>query len=1009
MPPAGADTGRVAVFRTPAFAVRFALLIPCLCLLLLSGAAPAWALDPARDVDEYTIARWTMEDGLPHNLVHTIGQDADGFIWTGTWEGAARFDGRRFSQYDAGTAEGMEIEGVRAIAPDPHGGMVLSLGRVGPGIVRFRQGVWQRLPGAAGTLPDVSVLRYGPGGTLWIGTDHSLYRLDARGDLHELGNDHPQLTQERVQAILPLSGTEALVGNRHGLFRVGGDGIVDWGRRVGLPDTSVLAVQPSRWGGILVGGSAGVWRIERGQIAQVTGDRAEAMLEDRNGNLWISTLDGLRRYAQGRYEVLGERHGLMGRLAPALFEDRDGLLWVGTTNGLFRISDGPVFGIGRSAGLRDIYVRAMVERPGQGVWIGHPMGVDVWENGRIRAVPLAFDGHIDPSVLSMANARDGGLWLGTYDQGVLYLPPAAAGEPLRPRRIDEAQGLPSNHVRALLERADGSLWIGSNQGVSVYRDGRVVRHYDGKDGLPEGNVYALYDAGDGVLWIGSSNGVAALHPDGRLQVWRPKDEFPAVAAFDFLADPDGSLWIATDRGLLHWRDGRFLQFDHRHGLPNNRLFRLLEDDNGDFWLSSNRGVFRISRAALAAVESRYMARLPVEAFTHSDGLPSSQANGASSPAGWRMRDGKLWFATAAGIAVIDPDDARRQRAQAITLVIESVEADGRALPQRERHVLPADTRRVVIRFAGLNQRAPDRLRYRYRMEGFDRGWIESDNGAAHDAVYTNLPAGRLRFQVQVMNAPAEWGGQEALATRVVEFDKQAPWWLRGWAIALYAAATVLLGWGVLRLLMRGQRQSQRRLEALVEARTSELTVKNVQLEAAGEEHARLMEQLAYQARHDSLTRLANRRAGDEFLAAALEASRREGRPLCVGLMDIDHFKAVNDRYGHAFGDEVLSQVAQQTERLLGEHEGMLVARYGGEEFLVCQQWPWPVARARLEALREGIAQVAIDAPDGGSLHCTVSIGMAELQPGQDLRGLLREADERLYRAKQEGRDRLVSY
>ncbi len=979
-----------------------------LCLLVLLVGAPAWALDPARKVDEYTIARWTMEDGLPHNLVHTISQDADGYLWAGTWEGAARFDGRRFTSYDAGTVPGLEIEGVRAITPHPQGGMVLSLGRVGPGVLRFHQGRWQRLPGQAGTLPDVSVLRFGPDGALWIGTDHSLFRMAPDGRLQDIGGTHERLANERVLAILPLPDGRALVGNRRGLFRIDKGRATDWGREKGLPETSVLAIQPSRWGGILVGGGAGVWRLEDAHTQQITGERAEAMLEDRNGNLWISTLDGLRRYAQGRYETLGERNGLMGRLAPALFEDRDGLLWVGTTNGLFRIADGPVFGLDRSSGLRDIYVRAIIERPGQGIWVGHPMGVDMWHGGQSRAVPLAFDGKPDPSVLSMANGRDGGLWIGTYDQGVIHLPAAAEGAQARPWRIDEAGGLPSNHVRALLERADGSLWIGSNEGVSVYRDGRIVRHYGAGDGLPAGNVYMLYETAQGVLWIGTSNGMAMMRHDGTLQAWAPMSEFPAVAAFDFLADPDGSLWIASDRGLLHWREGVFVQFDHRQGLPNNRLFRLLEDDNGDFWVSSNRGVFRISRPALTAVENHHLARLPVEAFTHADGLPSSQANGASAPAGWLMRDGKLWFATANGIGVIDPDDARRQRSQGVTLVIEAVEADGRALPLQAEYTLAADTRRVVIRFTGLNQRASERLRYRYRMVGFDRGWIETDNGIAHDAVYTNLPAGKLRFEVQVMNAPADWSKPEGVVTRTVALDKAAPWWLRAWAVAAYVVLLGLLGWGVLLLAMRRHRHRQRRLQALVDVRTSELSDKNAQLEQAGEANARLLEQLAYQARHDPLTRLANRRAGDAFLADALEVSRREGRPLCVALLDIDHFKAVNDRYGHAFGDDVLSQVAALAEQLAGGHDEVLIARWGGEEFLVCQQLPWSVARARLETLRDGIAQASIDTPDGGTLHCTVSIGVAELEAGQDQRDLLRVADERLYRAKQQGRNRLVS-
>lgn len=979
-----------------------------LCLLALLVGAPAWALDPARQVDEYTITRWTMEDGLPHNLVHTVSQDAEGYLWAGTWEGAARFDGRRFTSYDASSAQGLEIEGVRAIAPDPQGGMVLSMGRVGPGVLRFRQGRWQRLPGRAGTLADVSVLRFGPDGALWIGTDHSVFRLDADGRLQEIDSTHARLANERVLAILPLADGNALVGNRHGLFRIHDGRASEWGSGRGLPETSVLAIQVSRWGGVLVGGSAGAWRLQHGRAEPLTSERVEAMLEDRHGNLWISTLDGLRRYAQGRYETLGERNGLMGRLAPALFEDRDGLLWVGTTNGLYRVSDGPVFGLTRSSGLRDIYVRAIIERPGQGVWIGHPMGVDVWQAGRAHAVPLAFDGKTDPSVLSMANARDGGLWIGTYDQGVIHLPVASADGKFRPSRIDEKDGLPSNHVRALLERADGALWIGSNEGVSVYRDGRIVRTLGVKDGLPDGNVYMLYETAQGALWIGTSNGMAVVRRDGSVRRWSPMSDFPAVAAFDFLADPDGSVWIASDRGLLHWHDGRFVQFDHRQGLPNNRLFRLLEDDNGDFWASSNRGVFRISRAALTAMENGHLARLPVEAFTHADGLPSSQANGATSPAGWLMRDGKLWFATANGIGVIDPDDARRQRAQSVALVVESVEADGRVLPLQRRYTLRADTRRVVIRFTGLNQRAPERLRYRYRMVGFDRGWIETDNGIAHDAVYTNLPSGKLRFEVQVMNAPADWSKPENAVTRTVELDKAAPWWSRAWALVLYAVLLVLVGWGALLLALRRQRHRQRRLEALVDARTSELSDKNAQLEQAGEANARLLTQLAHQARHDPLTRLANRRAGDAFLAEALEVSRREGRPLSVALIDIDHFKAVNDRHGHAFGDEVLSQIAALAERLAGGVEGVLIARYGGEEFLVCQQLPRSTSRARLEALREGIARAGIGTPDGDTLRCTVSIGVAELEAGQDLRDLLRVADECLYKAKQQGRNRLVS-
>lgn len=985
------------------------LLTGCCCLLaLLLGPVSAWALDASRTVDEYTLSHWSMEDGLPHNLIHHIAQDRDGYIWVGTWEGAARFNGLHFTRYESSTVPGVRIEGVRAIAAAGDGDVVLNLGRFEPGLIRFRQGQWSRLPGEAGTLAGVSCLKYGLHGELWIGTDSSLFRLDGQGRLDEVGA-HPLLRGERVLAVLPLPGDEVLVGNRHGLFRIAGGQVSDWGRAIGLPETTVLGLAQSRQGGLLVGGSGGVWRVEDGQVTRISAQRAEAMLEDRDGNLWISTLDGLVRHSHGRVEILGERHGLKGRLAPSLFEDRDGLLWVGTTNGLFRISDGPVFGIDRSAGLRDGYVRTLVQKDDRSVWIGHPMGVDVWRNGRMEKVPLAGEGQGDPSVLSMALAGDGGLWLGTYDQGVLYLPPTDAGAMPVPVRIDDHRGLPSNHVRALLERGDGELWIGSNLGVSVYRDGRMLRHYGAGEGMPAGNVYALREDRHGVLWIGTSNGMAALDADGRVRAWLPGKGYPAVAAFDFHDDTDGNLWIASDRGLLKLRGDGFLHLDYRHGLPNDTLFRILDDGLGSFWITSNRGVFRISRAALAAMEKGHMQRLPVELFTQADGIPSSQANGASSPAGWRMRDGRLWFAMSEGLAVIDPNNARRQRGQQISLAIESLELDGQALPWASDYAIPASTRRLVIHFSGLNMRAPDKLRYRYRLHGFDADWIEMGSDASAGAVYTNLPPGELRFEVQAMNAPANWNERQHVQARTLTLQVTAPWWLRPWFLVLCALAVMAMGWVMAWLLTRRQRQQRRRLEQLIDSRTRELTAKNNELERASSEREDLLRQLAHQAHHDSLTRLANRRAGDEFLQRALQDYRREGRPLCVALMDIDRFKLINDRHGHGFGDEVLARIAEVAGQVMGEDAGVFTARYGGEEFLLCQQdVPWPAALQKLERLCREIAALSLVAPDGTTLACTVSMGVAELQPGQDARALMRVADERLYKAKQTGRDRIVA-
>ncbi|MFT3754784.1 MAG: diguanylate cyclase [Pseudoxanthomonas sp.] len=571
------------------------------------------------------------------------------------------------------------------------------------------------------------------------------------------------------------------------------------------------------------------------------------------------------------------------------------------------------------------------------------------------------------------------------------------------QRIDRKQGLPSQQVRALLEEAGGELWVGTSNGLAHYRNGSLQRVYGREDGLSGAFVRALHRSPDGVLWIGTPEGLSTLTADGALRTGEPG--FPAIGVFDFLGDADGTLWIASDHGLLRWREGRLHHYDRAAGMPRDTLFRILDDGNGYLWLSSNHGIFRVARSEFDQIDGGRRERLSVETFDYSDGMPGSQANGSGMSAGWRMRDGRLWFPTANGVAVIDPAIAERQRALVAPLVIESVRVDGTALPQQAVYDLSASSHRLQIRYAGLSLREPGKLRYRYRMQGFEHDWNETDNIA--EAIYTNLPPGRFRFQVQATRAPGDWRDATAPSQAELVFERKVPWWLQPWFFALVVVGVTLLAFWLYRLGERQMLRKKQHLERLVEDRTQELNEKNQALEQASQERERLLRCLAWQASRDELTNLPNRREAEHHLQQHLQQASAAATPLALALLDIDDFKRINDEYGHEAGDEMLRQIGQLL--VDSSQSDVFAARLGGEEFLLVAHGLEPVqARTVFERIRRQIGWLEVPA-NGKLVRCTASVGMACLgDDGRSRRELMTLADRRLYQAKNAGRDRLVA-
>jgi diguanylate cyclase (GGDEF)-like protein len=983
--------------------------------LLLAGL-PGWAHALAaeqRPLDQYNLEVWTTREGLPHNTINAITQSADGYLWLGTWEGVVRYSGLRFQNFDYNAGTGMLDSGVRALAIEATGGLLVAGSR--GSIVRRAEGRWEPMPTAPALV--TAVLR-DRSGRLWAGTENGgLMRVDANGT-REHFSVSPETGGGSVYALAEDALGRIWVGTSRGLMRAQDDRLLPApDKQAALGERPVLSLLLGPQGHLLVGTEQGLFTSRQPIAAAADPDLGfdaieptlakasiSRLLLDRQGQLWIGTVSqGLYRRSGDVLDAMDTRSGLPNNRVLALFEDREDNLWVGTNGGLVRLGAAPFSTLSRRHGLADDFVRSVLELPDGGLLVGTSRGLSRINGHGVQPWPSAAAGALsDLSVLSLApSAR--GVWLGSYHQGALRVEDAGVAE-----RIDGASGLPSNEVRAILENTRGELWIGTTQGLALRKDG-ALKIFGRSEGLPGEYIVALFEDSEGALWVGTGTGLGRIR-SGQVETIALGRELGIESVFAIHEDlRAGALWLATDRGLLRWRrsDGQIAAVGHAAGLPFEKFFAVLQDAAGDLWLTGNRGVLRLpSAAAHAYADGSSSEPVPFEHFNEADGMASAQCNGGSAPAAVRRADDSLWIATAQGVAYIKPARLHDFAEQAPPVVIESVLVDGQALPLNSRLDLPAGTSRIEIGFTGLAFVMPQRVRYRYRLQGFDEDWVE--RGEQRSAVFTNLGPGHYSLEVQAAHPNGPWSEQ------VARIDLQiAPHlWQRPWAWLMLAAVAAFAVHGLLQRRLRRAHRNELRLADLVEQRTADLRLQAQRLQQADLEKNELMQQLRQQAdaferqaREDALTGLANRRALDELLAYEFARAGRSEQPLCVALIDLDHFKRINDELSHAAGDAVLKAVAERMRGLCREID--TVARWGGEEFaLLLPNTRLSDALAVCERVRAGVERLELDAIAPG-LRTTISIGIASHEGHADYDRMLSQADAALYAAKQSGRNRVA--
>jgi diguanylate cyclase (GGDEF)-like protein len=1013
---------------------KLAVLVGGLFGFLAVGSAPAGADSPWHNFADPVFVHTDTRE-LPDAAVMSVAQDGAGFIWIGTQGGLARFDGYHVRSFLPNPSDPKALPDgyLRTLLADPNGG--LWVGSSSNGLVRFDEAsetfhTWRPDPaGRTGpTSQSVDALLQSPDGTLWIGGDGGLSRMDTRTQSFA-----PVRLAERgpppvVWSLLMDRAGTLWAGTQAGLFeRPAGAGAF---RRVPLLDGTHPA-SPAVYG----------------------------IFEDHAGTLWAGSVNAIFGIDRSRRNVRVLRTSLDDRasLAPgqqwSITEIVPGMLWVGTdaaisivdtrTGDVRRVDADPQNPSGLSGGR----VVHFLHGDSGMVYIANHVGGLLEYNPLSRGlyqVPstqprIGFETEGAVALAAMPNDR---LWVGGF-RGRLA--------DLQPRRLSSAAMHMPNRaaVQVLSSAPDGTLWIGTTDGLCRLRAGEMRATCPATPSLLAGpSIYTILNDGDGKMLIGGSTGLFAFDPVAGTAAKFPRaDNFENSQVRTLFRDREHRLWVGAESGLsLVDPDERVTRFVFTPGDPNSigpgGAATIIEDRRGRIWVGANGGPLDVLQFdPTGAIHIRRLGLI--------DGLPHENVDGLAEDA-----QGRIWASTDKGIALIDPDTlhvralgpadgvsdnafwagavsrgsdgtiffggldgitviapgASSPWSYAPPIVATALAVGRHSMPASLANAgnasidLPADARDISIEFSALDYSAPQSLRYEYKLDGYDADWVHADP-AHRVATYTNLSPGRYTLDVRGTNRLGDWSSRPLH----LSINALAPWYETWWLRSLIVALVALAAFGAERFRTAVLRRRQRELESLVGERTRELSEANTKLQEL--------------SLSDPLTGLRNRRFLDQHLESDIAITLRrfenwEAAPenppphdadILFFLIDLDNFKVVNDRFGHHGGDVLLMQMRERLLEVFRESD--FVVRWGGDEFLTVARGSARTDAGMLaERIREAVASRPFVLGSEQTLSATVSIGFAafpfitENPSAVSWFHVVALADHALYMAKQAGRN-----
>ncbi len=772
------------------------------CLAVAFALGGSWGLCAGvGGAPDWIYRAWQTDEGLPDNSVTGIVQTPDGYLWVATRGGLLRFNGVKFTPALLAAQPGVSNRVVRAMCQDRQGRIWLGMERgqvmwLGPDGVRS-YGIEDGLP----NNPVISMVEDGAG-VMWVAFSSGLARIrDGKCERLGAAEGFPRAG----------GGTQVVAGPDGRMWYARGKEVgfhKDGKLQAALTLSSEqVRICPSAQSGMWICAGSRLLRMREGREPEEVGKLPVAlwprvMFEDREGALWIGTAThGLFRFLDGIVEEIPTSH----QEIECLLEDREGNLWVGTNGGgLDRIRPSAMVLSARKDGLSADSVRSVCEDSAGSIWV-------VLQNGRLARSgtggweEIHNSGSWSGGGTCIVADSSGSVWVGTRGRGIDQYTNG------KRRNWSLPQGLAANSVRSLLAARDGSIWIATDspRRLQRLRDGAIqtIRMPVGVTSLR--SIRAMAEGADGTVWIGTAGGeVMRVKGEALVRESVISETHPnSVRALH--ATDDGTLWVGyAGGGLGRFNNGMYTTITSEMGLMDDYVSQILADGKGSLWIAGNHGLFKVGMAELAEVANGKIPRIRSRVFGRAEGLSGLQPSYDYAPSVCRGRDGRLWFAMRNGLLEVRPDKIR-DNLKPPPVILERVSVDdrtvalydlslaligesGAATAELRSHGKPLKLgpghSKLDFEFAALSFSSPENVHFRYRLENFDRKWIET-RGQEH-ASYSRLPAGKYKFRVIACNNAGVWNHVgAALSFEVAPFYWQT-WWFRALAVALSTGAVI---------------------------------------------------------------------------------------------------------------------------------------------------------------------------------------------------------------------------